>query len=236
MLYVELSKVMKTEELTCPFEVTHYKKGKGIAVGFLQDKFGVLIRIDFGNCIENFYFPDQFAIHHLEANDTGTQNKIKRIINPPHPPRRITLMFGFTYGDKATEIYTDCCALFGWKDMLVGSFGKQKKMFAKRATSEGYSVWMLVHNNLCEGYNENHAWFDYVLDNGVIREFWFDDSDKDLLYDYTKRVCFARTKNGYEFEGIYEYVGKESVVINGKARTIKEYRRISVEYYRGISV
>ena len=67
---------------------------------------------------------------------------------------------GFTAGTKAIDNYDKCCALFGFRSSLRGNFGPQRMLYAKNATSDGYSVWMLAHSSLNESFNKNRRWYN----------------------------------------------------------------------------
>lgn len=143
-----------------------------------------------------------------------------------------TMKIGFSAGRKAIENYDKCCELFHFKSVLRGSFAPQKMLYARNATPEGYSVWMLAHTSLNEKFNDNNRWFNYVEPNGTIREVWFDPSDANMSQkDFTYRVCFIKQKSGlYEFQGIYKPEKQAWEEIHGKLELVRTYIRVSDVY------
>lgn len=143
-----------------------------------------------------------------------------------------TMKIGFSAGRKAIENYDKCCELFHFKSVLRGSFAPQKMLYARNATPEGYSVWMLAHTSLNEKFNDNNRWFNYVEPNGTIREVWFDPSDANMSQkDFTYRVCFIKQKSGfYEFQGIYKPEKQTWEEIHGKLELVRTYIRVSDVY------
>lgn len=214
------------------FEVVHDQKGDGKAIGFVNKNGDRYLRIDFGNAVEEFVYPDQFMCH-LKAKDSDIQSKIKKefaMSRSQSIPKseRFSLTAGYYAGTNAQDIYNKYCRIFDWNVELQGHFAKQQKLYAKNVTPEGYSVWMIVHTNLCEMYNNKSNWFNFV-EGDRIREVWFAE-DALLLRDESTRICFARTKNGYQFQGIYvpEKIGDE--MIEGKSERVRTFRRISKTY------
>lgn len=142
------------------------------------------------------------------------------------------LHYGFTAGTKAIDNYNSCCSLFGFKQSLSGNFTQQKMLYAKNATSEGYSVWMLAHSSLNEPFNKNKKWYNIFVYPDIIREIWFNPSDISASQeDYSYRVCFAKNKHGmYVFQGIYAPQKIEWEDVFGKKELVRTFKRISLVY------
>ncbi|MBR4013534.1 MAG: hypothetical protein IKJ00_04480 [Clostridia bacterium] len=143
------------------------------------------------------------------------------------------LSFGFSAGTRAIDNYDRCCSLFGFKRSLRGNFGQQRMLYAKNATQEGYSVWMLAHSSLNESFNRNRRWYNIFVYPDIIREIWFVPSDISASQeDHSYRVCFAKNKNGeYVFQGIYEpqKIDWEKAP-DGKTELVRTFKKISQIY------
>ena len=142
------------------------------------------------------------------------------------------LKTGFSAGTKAIDNYDRCCTLFGFKRALRGNFAQQKMLYAKYATKEGYSVWMLAHSSLNESFNRNRRWYNIFVYPDIIREIWFNPYDISMSQeDYSYRVCFAKNKEGlYVFQGIYEPQKIEWEEVMGKIELVRTFKRISKVY------
>ena len=142
------------------------------------------------------------------------------------------LKIGFSAGTRAIDNYDRCCTLFGFKRALRGNFAQQKMLYAKYATKEGYSVWMLAHSSLNESFNRNRRWYNIFVYPDIIREIWFNPSDISMSQeDYSYRVCFAKNKEGlYVFQGIYEPKKIEWEEVMGKRELVRTFKRISQVY------
>ena len=144
---------------------------------------------------------------------------------------------GFTAGTRAIDNYDTCCDKFGFKKTLRGNFAQQKMLYAKNATDEGYSVWMLAHSSLNESFNRKGRWYNIFVGSDVIREIWFNPSDiSGSQDDYSYRVCFAKTRDGnYVFKGIYkpQKIDWEKIP-DGKTELVRTFVRISSTYPVGI--
>ena len=147
------------------------------------------------------------------------------------------LKLGFTAGTRAIDNYDTCCDKFGFKKALRGNFAQQKMLYAKNATDEGYSVWMLAHSSLNESFNRKGRWYNIFVGSDVIRELWFNPSDISWSQaDYSYRVCFAKTRDGnYVFKGIYkpQKIDWEKIP-DGKTELVRTFVRISSTYPVGI--
>ena len=148
------------------------------------------------------------------------------------------LKAGFSAGTRAIDNYDRCCTLFGFKHSLRGNFAQQKMLYAKYATKEGYSVWMLAHSSLNESFNRNRRWYNIFVYPDIIREIWFNPSDISMSQeDYSYRVCFAKNKEGlYVFQGIYEPQKIEWEEVMGKRELVRTFKRISKVYPIGEEV
>ena len=142
------------------------------------------------------------------------------------------LKIGFSAGTRAIDNYDRCCTLFGFKRALRGNFAQQKMLYAKYATREEYSVWMLAHSSLNESFNRNRRWYNIFVYPDIIREIWFNPSDISMSQeDCSYRVCFAKNKEGlYVFQGIYEPQKIEWEEVMGKRELVRTFKRISKVY------
>ena len=138
------------------------------------------------------------------------------------------LTLGYLAGTKAIDIYDRCCKEYGWNSSWRGQFAQQKRLFARNATPEGYSVWMIVHNSSYEPYNEEHSWYDFIKGD-TIEEVWLGEITE-FFQDTSTRVTFVKTPVGYKFWGIYELADVEEREINKKTRALKTYKRIKTAY------
>ena len=143
------------------------------------------------------------------------------------------LCVGFSAGTKAIDNYDRCCTLFGFKRALRGNFSMMQMLYAKNATKEGYSVWMLAHSSLNESFNRNRRWYNIFVYPDIIREIWFVPSDISASQeDNSYRVCFAKNKNGeYVFKGIYEpqKIDWEEIP-DGRTELVRTFKKISNVY------
>ena len=217
-------------ELNFPFAVEHDNHGIGKALSLVKKNENVYIKIDFGDNVKEFLYPDQFMIH-LKADNPKIQQTIEKIFDENQKIDQnspFLLQTGDVLNSTAQDSYNDCCKKFGWDSSQDGKFAKQQKLYARNVTPENYSVWMIVHNNLNEAYNNTRSWFN-IVEKDVIKEIWFTE-DKDLLSDNSTRVTFAKTKNGYQFQGIYKPTKTEHEIIHGKLECVRTFERISNSY------
>ena len=144
---------------------------------------------------------------------------------------RAILQRGFTAGTRAIDNYDRCCTLFGFDPARRGSFGRQQMLYAKNATPEGYSVWMLAHTSLNESFNRDRKWYN-MFGTDTIKEIWFDTNDAvGSLQDRSVRICFAKQNGNYVFQGLYEpkTIAIETVP-DGECELVRTFQRISLCY------
>lgn len=143
------------------------------------------------------------------------------------------LIAGLPHGTRAIDAYDACCKDFGWKASKRWEFDKQQLLYAENATPEGYSVWMIVHANLCEKYDESITWYN-IVKGDKIEEIWNGSHNELLFLDVSRRVTFVRERSDgklvYKFLGVYELVGAEMREVYGKQRAVKIYQRVSRTY------
>ena len=135
---------------------------------------------------------------------------------------------GYCAETRALDVYKRLSKIFHWDRSQCYNFAPMQFLYAKDATPEGFGVYMLVHNNLCESYNEIFSWYTYVKGE-TIEEVWFIPNKRDSE-DLDARVIFARTPRGYVFQGVYKFYNAEIKVVKGKERLVKTYKRISTTY------
>ena len=216
-----------------PFDIIHDTKGAGKALGISED--GEYVKILFTNyTLEDFAYPDQFMIH-IRAKNPDIQKEIEELyaeMQDTLPPTPHRLVAGQLEGTRGIDIYDKYCRIFGWDSSLRYNFDSKQRalalMYAKNATPEGYSVWMVVHTDLSEKYNKNSRWFNFIC-RDQIKEVWF-INDHELLQDTSIRVTFVRTKEGYRFQGIYKPIKIERELIKGKMELVRTFERISTCY------
>lgn len=136
------------------------------------------------------------------------------------------LQLKHAYGTRAEDIYLDGVFCFGWNYAKRESFGRQQKLYDVKCTEDGYSVLFLPYSNLNDGRNEKVSWTDFISsDFKTIKEVW-KDTDKEKFYDRTKRITFAKQKNGQ-----YIYIGIFQAKIIDEEAKCKYYKRIGEEYF-----
>ncbi|MDO5440372.1 MAG: hypothetical protein Q4F12_02410 [Erysipelotrichaceae bacterium] len=123
-------------------------------------------------------------------------------------PKTVTnLTKGDCLGTRSGDIYWDIVdnENFKWNPEVGGNFGRQKRLYSKNATPEGYSVWMLAHSSYNGSIAKSEKVFNKIEDNGDIVEMWSDDA---IVPDYVlgeKRVVFVKNAcDQYIFWGIVE--------------------------------
>lgn len=123
-------------------------------------------------------------------------------------PKTITqLSKGDCLGTRSGDIYWAFVdnENFKWNPKVGGSFGRQKRLYAKDATPEGYSVWMLAHSSYNGSIAKSEKVFNNIEDNGDIVEIWNENTE---VPDYVlgeKRVVLVKNACGqYIFWGIVE--------------------------------
>ena len=140
---------------------------------------------------------------------------------------------GFTAGTKAIDNYDECCRLLGFRRSLRNRFDMMQMLYAKNATPEGYSVWMVAHTNLREPFNRDRKWYNKFMSPDLLKEIWFDPTDQEgSLKDTSIRVCFAKARNGsYVFQGVYkpEKIAYEKVD-DGQIELVRTFKKISKTY------
>ena len=110
-----------------------------------------------------------------------------------------------------------------WEESLAWL---NKVPLTENATPEGHSVWMIVHTNLCERYDESITWYN-VVKGDRIEEIWNGSHNELLFLDVSRRITFVRERSDskpvYKFLGVYELVGAEIREVYGKKRTGGRY-------------
>lgn len=138
------------------------------------------------------------------------------------------LAWGYCAETRALDVYKRLSKIFHWDRSKCYFFAPKQFLYAKNVTLEGYGVYMLVHNNLCETYNEIFSWYTYIKGD-IIEEVWF-IPNRNFSEDLTPRVIFARTPRGYVFQGVYKFYNAEIKKVMGKERLVKTFKRISTTY------
>ena len=123
-------------------------------------------------------------------------------------PKTVTeLHKGDCLGTRSGDIYWDLVENenFKWNPEVGGNFGRQKRLYAKNATSEGYSVWMLAHSSYNGSIAKSEKVFNKIEDNGDIVEIWNNNAKVPDNVLGEKRVVLIKNACGqYIFWGIVE--------------------------------
>lgn len=208
-----------------PFDVIHDKRGEGKAIGLLKKGALTYINVEFKEEVRAFLYPHQFFTH-LKAKNSVIQEEIETQFEKKNIHDMPIIDYGYCSETRAIDVYKKFASIFHWDRSKTIQFAPLKCLCADNVTPEGYGVYMLVHNDLCEAYNEIFSWYTYVKAD-IIEEVWFLKSFSD---DFSDRIIFARTPRGYEFKGIYRLYNAEIRKIKGKDRLVKIYKRIATTY------
>lgn len=252
---------IKSINFHLPFEVIHDNIGFGMAVAFKSKGKDTYLVVEFGERTLEFIYPGQFCFH-LRAVHEEIQAQLLRDLADKYPKiwevvadqketwirfkaekkiRRKKMDYqqkmgsGFSVGSRAIDTYDRCCELFHFKRDLRGKFAPQQMLYAKNATPEGFSVWMLAHSNLNEHFHNNNNWFNIFVSPDTLKEIWFSPDDiQSSQSDYSYRVCFAKNRQGrYVFQGIFEPQQIRWEEIHGRQRLVRTFKRVSQCYPLG---
>ena len=114
---------------------------------------------------------------------------------------------GDCLGTRSGDIYWDLVdnENFKWNPKVGYNFGRQRSLYSKDATPEGYSVWMLAHSSYNGSIAKSEKVFNKIEDNGDIVEVWNENATIPDLTLGEKRVVFVKNACGqYIFWGIVE--------------------------------
>ena len=138
---------------------------------------------------------------------------------------------GFVAGRTAQEAYDLCCAMFGFHFGLRDNFRQHQMLYAKYATPERYSVWMLAHNNFIESIDRSKRWYN-IFSKDEIKEVWLVPDDvNNSQSDDSLRVTFAKVgAEGYVFQGIYRPVKLVWEMVEGKLELVRTFKRVEDAY------
>ena len=137
------------------------------------------------------------------------------------------LTAGKKYGTASNRIYEACIPVFGFAQEGLKEFGWNNHMYAKAATKEGYSVWMLAHSNWTD--TKNGKWRNTISEGfRLITEDWGENAaglEKELPDEI--RVTFAK-----DTAGVYVFLGVFKCALIDPEKRIKQYELISDKYPR----
>ena len=144
------------------------------------------------------------------------------------------LTVNYNYGTVAQDIYISCCKEFGWDEEQKEKFGEQNVLYAKEATQEGFSPWFLAKHNWNEPVEkiedmQGRCFMRYHDSGGDIAEFWLEPPE-DFYSDWTGRIVFANSENGYVFLGECMPSEIRERIIDGKRIYEKSYKILN-EYW-----
>ena len=135
------------------------------------------------------------------------------------------LTAGKKYGTASNRIYEACIPVFGFAQEGLKEFGWNNHMYAKAATKEGYSVWMLAHSNWTD--TKNGKWRNTISEGfRLITEDWGENAaglEKELPDEI--RVTFAK-----DTAGVYVFLGVFKCALIDPEKRIKQYELISDKY------
>lgn len=122
--------------------------------------------------------------------------------------RGVQLKRFVSYGTRASAIYKDGCDAFGWKRDCSGYFEAQQPLHATFATPEGYSVWFICHNDLCENevtFSKRERW-NFIHENEIVEVD--NDAREAGIKPYPDEECrlvFAKNRKGaYVYYGMFK--------------------------------
>ena len=137
------------------------------------------------------------------------------------------LTAGKKYGTASNRIYEACIPVFGFAQEGLKEFGWNNPMYAKAATKEGYSVWMLAHSNWTD--TKNGKWRNTISEGyRLIEEDWSENAaglEKENLGEI--RVVFAK-----DAAGAYIFLGVFQCMVIDQEKRLKKYELISDKYPR----
>lgn len=131
---------------------------------------------------------------------------------------------GHLYGTNSRTIYQKFCETLNWDKNKINQFGWQTPLYATNADTDRVAdVWFIFYPN----YDPQKL--DAVVDDYHVVNLIQNDGDQIIeVVDDTlgksnnaDRITFVKTKNGYEFFGVYK------IIKNGTTRI---YKRISDVY------
>ena len=159
-----------------------------------------------------------------EAKKAAVENMEKRL--PVEPiATESPLTAGKKYGTASNRIYEACIPAFGFAQEGLKEFGWNNHMYAKAATKEGYSVWMLAHSNWTDTKNEK--WRNTISEGfRLITEDWGENAaglEKENLGEI--RVVFAK-----DAAGAYIFLGVFQCMVIDQEKRLKKYELISDKY------
>jgi hypothetical protein len=135
------------------------------------------------------------------------------------------LTAGKKYGTASNRIYEACIPAFGFAPEGLKEFGWNNKMYARAATKEGHSVWMLAHSNWTDTKNEK--WRNTISEGfRLITEDWGENAaglEKEKEDEI--RVTFAK-----DAAGVYVFLGVFKCTVIDSIKRIKKYELISDKY------
>lgn len=107
------------------------------------------------------------------------------------------------YGTVAKRIYEDGCEYLGFKRNKASIFDRQRLLYARECSPEGYSIWMIPHSDL--NGETNSQWLNFIdILKGQIVQYstegnWYPGDTDDV------RIVFVKQKDGeYVFIGVYQ--------------------------------
>jgi hypothetical protein len=137
------------------------------------------------------------------------------------------LVRGSVCGTAAKKIYEACCEKLVWNKSEVKCFGWQTPNYSDVATSEGYSVWFLSHNNWTGTYT---GIVKNRISESYMEQWWMDSIHPKATT--RKRVIFAKNNvNKYVFLGVFMFDACEKVIEeDGMTYYVERFNCISEQY------
>lgn len=135
------------------------------------------------------------------------------------------LTSGRKYGTASKKIYEACIPAFGFAQEGVKGFGWNKPLYARAATREGYSVWMLAHSNWTDTENEN--WRNTISEGyRLITEEW-GENELGLGNEIPDEIRVTFAKDGTD---AYVFLGVFRCTLIDLEKRIKKYELIHDKY------
>lgn len=131
---------------------------------------------------------------------------------------------GCTYGTNSKKIYEKFCDSLGWNRNKINQFRCQTPLYAANAdTNRTSGVWIIFYPNYdpqkLDAVVDDYHVVNLIQNNGEKIIEIVDDSIG--RSNSANRITFVKTKNGYEFLGVYK------IIQNGTTRI---YKKISDIY------
>lgn len=191
---------------------------EGIIEGIKKDK--ILVNFE-GNAkiecsLEKLIIPDDVKEEILNELNKNSKKKIatgvfgeldaRRSPEQIKNPKTIKeLHKGDCLGTRSGDIYNDLTENdnFKWNPEVAWNFGRQRRLYSKNCTPEGYSVWMLAHSSYNNSVSKSERIVNSIMENGDVIETWNENAEMSEYEIGEIRVVFVKNACGqYIFWGL----------------------------------